>query len=300
MAGVAPRRGVAALGRARHTLRKGWGGWTVFVKAKGFAKGLLRPEEHPTGRRVLEILLVSSAATWVGGYITFRNHEQDLSVATRNSAVAAVSDLSDLTSARRERAALVISSIRRGAPREEVEPRKLAYDEAYVNWNSKVPGELLRIRASLNLDYGSYFEDYIDGLTNTSRLKHIYPDQRDSQTIAASPGLLSIMDKCLTRAYDSYRLAKFADNRAAYAIIQGCQFNPMYNDLVICVSDVSRVLYDAVIGKLGDEEKAKSDGIIGVSCMPPEESVKWSALPAAPPGGAGQPVQAGATDALRR
>ena len=238
--------------------------------------------DNPVVRRGAGFFFGSVAVAWVGGLITIYNHEQDVAVATRNSAIAAVSDLSQLTSERRERAALVRSSIRRAAPKEEIESRKLAYDEAYVQWNSKIPGELLRIRASLGLEYRPNLQDYIDGLTNAARLEHQRSDQRDRQTVAAKPGILNIMDACLTSAYDAYRIAEFKSNEAAFAITQACQFIPLYNDLVVCMSDVSSVLYDAVTGKLNDAEQAEADTKIRASCTPSDAALKWSSDPPKP------------------
>jgi hypothetical protein len=99
----------------------------------------------------------------LGAYLTYRFNDQtqqhETERSTRNSALAAVSDLSDLVNERRERANLVVSSIRRGAPEIEANARKVAYDEAYIRWNAKVPGDLLRIRAGLGFLYKSSYEN---------------------------------------------------------------------------------------------------------------------------------------------
>ena len=240
--------------------------------------------------RTLEFLLASGLVAWVANYITLRNHEQDMAATTRNNAISAVSDISDLTSERRERAALVVSSIRRSAPKEEIEARKIAYDEAYVRWNSKVPGDLLRIRASLNLDSGSYFQDYVDGLTDASKLAHSHARERDRVAVASIPGLLALMDACLTRAYDAYRSTGYKDSTSAYDITQQCHFMPLYNDLISCFTDVSQALYDAVSDKLRMREPAQVDAIIGASCMPPAAALKWLAAPASSASPSPQPI----------
>ena len=233
---------------------------------------------HPAATRIIEFLLAGGVVAVASILVTYINHQQDMTIATRNAAVAAVSQLSDLTSERRERAALVVSSIRRGGPEKETEDRKVAYDEAYVKWNSLVPGKLLEIRARLGLDYGSFFQDYVDGLTDTERLQHVIPDKRDKPAVSASPGLLNIMDSCVTQAYDAYRLTDFKDNRLARYIVDQCSFFPTYNDLVICVSNISRALYDAVIGNALAPSSAQADETVA-SCTPPEAAVRWSRSP---------------------
>ncbi len=245
-----------------------------------------KPRMPPGARRLLEYLFAGGMVAIAGTYITYSNHREDLAATTRNSAVAAVSQLSDLTSERRERAAMVISSIRRGSPNKETEDRKTAYDDAYVKWNSLVPGKLLEIRAKLNLSYGSYFQDYVDGLTDTERLRHVTLDTKDKETISVSPGLLNIMDRCVTQAFDAYRATEFKDNKLAMYIVDQCRFYPLYNDLVSCVSNISRVLYDAVLDHVLTPSDLNSSETVE-SCTPPEPALKWSKAPpmkAIPPG----------------
>ena len=109
----------------------------------------------------------------LGGYLTwwlnYRDHLQDLETSIRNSAITAVSDISELANERRTRGKLVVSAILRGAPETEVVARKTAYDEAYIRWDAKVPGDLLRIRSGLHWSRSRY-EKYIDGLANANIL----------------------------------------------------------------------------------------------------------------------------------
>jgi hypothetical protein len=261
----------------------------MLAKGRNIARRILR-------QRTVEFVLASGLVAWVANYITLRNHQQDMAATTQNNAISAVSDIAELTNERRERAALVVSSIRRSAPKEETDARKTAYDEAYVRWNSKVPGDLLRIRASLNLTYESYFLDYVDGLTDAGKLAHSHASQRDRVAVASIPGFLALMDACLTRAYDTYRSTNYKDNAAAYDITQQCQFMPLYNDLVSCFTDVSRALYDAVGDKLGTREKVQADTVIAASCMPPAASLKWFATPAGSANSTARPVQRTVSD----
>jgi hypothetical protein len=127
-------------------------------------------------RNPLVVTLVGFLCTGIlGAFLTWwlnsRSHVQDIETSIRDNAIAAVSDISDLVNERRERGMLVVSAIRRGAPETEVVARKTAYDEAYIRWNAKVPGDLLRIRAGFQWSRSRY-EKYIDGLTNTNILLH--------------------------------------------------------------------------------------------------------------------------------
>lgn len=224
----------------------------------------------PTGatkRRVpdslVNFLLTGILASLFAWWLNARSHDQDLELATQTAAVAAVSDVSDLVNERRERAALVVSAIRRGAPESEVTARKLAYDEAYVRWNAKVPGDLLRIRAGLNLPYRSDYERYVDGLTNANVLLLGRP-------VAGRPGLLAIMDSCLTGAFDAYRADGFTATPRSAGIITACRFPVLYTQVVDCFSKISESIY-AVINRVDRKGGADvSDQDIVQACVPQE------------------------------
>ena len=214
-------------------------------------------------RHPLFLALVGFALTGIlGGYLTYwfnnQNKEHEIEASTRNNALTAVSDLSDLVNERRERAVLVVSSIRRGAPEVEINARKLAYDEAYVRWNAKVPGDLLRIRAGLGLSYRSSYERYIDGLTNFNIMLYGTDATKllHGQLIASNPGLLSIMDACLTQAFDAYRLNSFNISPVILNIVADCKFYKVYSQAISCFSTISESLYSAV------------DSIKGISAIP--------------------------------
>src|SRR3978361_434616 len=107
------------------------------------------PELEPTSHWARDLLvhplfvaLVGFVLTGIlGSYLTARfsdqAHERDVELSTRSFALAAISDISDLTKQRRERAVPVASSINRGASAVEEDARKLAYDEAFVRWNAR-------------------------------------------------------------------------------------------------------------------------------------------------------------------
>jgi hypothetical protein len=211
----------------------------------------------------------------LGAYLTYRFNDQtqqhEIERSTRNNALAAVSDLSDLVNERRERAILVVSSIRRGAPEVEINARKLAYDEAYIRWNAKVPGDLLRIRAGLCLLYRSSYERYIDGMTNFNiMLKGTDPlTLLHGQQISPNPGLLSIMDACLTQAFDAYRLNSFKISADVSKIISDCKLSKVYSQSISCFSAIAESLYSAVNSVKGISVITISDDQVVDACRPP-------------------------------
>lgn len=165
---------------------------------------------HPLVVTLFGFFCTGILGTYLTWWLAYRSHLDDTEASIRNSAVAAVSDISDLVNERRTRGELVISAVRRGAPESEVVARKVAYDEAYVRWNTKVPGDLLRVRAMFHWSR-SRFERYIDGLTNANVLLHGIDAGvlLHRQQLAPNHGLFSIMDACITRAFDSYRVNSF-------------------------------------------------------------------------------------------
>lgn len=191
-----------------------------FIKAHAFMRGLVY------------LVFGAGALAILSNGITIINHRQDLAIETRNDAVAAVSDISDLTDERRERGALVVSSIKRLSPAAEVDERKTAYEDADVMWNAKVPADLLRIRGTLNPKYGTEFQNYVDGLTDASKFESdTLPKTADYVPfISKNPtaGLLTVTDACITDGYDQYRADGYKDNKAALAIINGCKYYQMY------------------------------------------------------------------------
>ena len=227
-------------------------------------------------RHPLFLALVGFVFTGIlGGYLSYwfndQNQKHEIEATTRISALAAVSDLSDLVNERRERAVLVISSIRRGAPESEINARKLAYDEAYIRWNAKVPGDLLRIRAGLGLSYKSSYEKYIDGLANfnimlygTDQIKLL-----NGQQISPNPGLISIMDACLTQAFHAYRMNSFKTSPEILNIVADCKFYKIYSQFIRCFSTIAESLYSAVNNIKGVPSIPIADDKVVEACRPP-------------------------------
>ena len=224
---------------------------------------------HPLFLAVIGFLLTGI----LGGSLTYwfnsQTQKHEIQNSTRNNALAAVGDLSEVVNERRERAALVISSIRRGAPEEEIDARKREYDEAYVRWNAKVLGDLLRIRAGLGLSYKSSDEKYIDSLTNFDSL---ISGNEANKSPAGQRGLLSLMDTCLTKAFDKYRLNSFKVSPEVSGIIVDCKFDRLYSQTISCFATIVESLYGAVDRIAGVSLIPISDEQVVDACRPPSSA----------------------------
>ena len=101
--------------------------------------------------------------------------------ATQQGRRKAVEALANLIYERRTRAGMVVSSMRRNAPIDEVQLRKRAYDEAYVEWNKNVLLNLFVIReVAGEMKFAKLEKSFEDGL------------------VAA----MADVDRCLTKGYD--------------------------------------------------------------------------------------------------
>ena len=229
---------------------------------------------HPLFLTLTGFVLTGILGTTLTWWLNLRSHQQDVQSSIRDAAIASVSDISDLVNERRERGALVISAIRRAAPEGETSARKLAYDEAYVRWNAKIPADILRMRAGLRVAGRLNSERYIDGLTNIAIMQ---PGITAESLLRGPPpaskqGLFSIMDACLTRAYDAYRANGFTPSDQITGVIASCRFPELYSQSVACFSIVGEALYSAVntIGDTGLTKAAPiTDDQVLTACTPP-------------------------------
>ena len=225
------------------------------------------PAKRFSALEVLRFLLTATLGAVLTGLFTLLTHNEDTRATTRNNAIAAVTEISDLISERRERAVLVASAIRRNAPESQVALRKSAYDEAYIKWNTKVPGDILRMRAGLPESYRCNYQRYIDGMTNASilALADTCSSLMHPENFLATPGILSILDACVTRAADTYT-SKI--DMEAIATIQKCAFFRNYNTAISCFASVSEVLYDGVAEiQVAANDRISEEDVIN-SCLP--------------------------------
>jgi hypothetical protein len=216
-------------------------------------------------------ILGGSLTWWLNGNDHLRDRENSM----RDSAIAAVTDISELVSERRVRGRLVISAIKRKAPESEVTARKLAYDEAVVRWNVKMPGDLLHMRAGFQwskMRSSGYrdssrlhYEKYIDTLINADMLSHLNDFEDPKMT---KPGLFKVLDECLTKAFDEYRAASFAKNDLSTSTLLACKYDEVHIQSIVCFGKIAEELYKSA-NEIGEISVQSSDEPIIRACTPP-------------------------------
>lgn len=128
-----------------------------------------------------------------------------------------IEHIASLFYARRTRAGMVVSSLRRNADLQEVRDRKRAYDEAYVDWNTNIRRNLFVIREVM-------------GASQLSNLEQVFED-----TLVAA---LADMDRCLTQAYD-LRVA----GQSPLPPLQACRMPETYQYALDCGAAFTNELY---------------------------------------------------------
>jgi hypothetical protein len=137
--------------------------------------------------------------------------------ATQQSRQKSVETLAHMIYDRRTRAGMVVSSIRRNAPLDEVQFRKRAYDEAYVDWNKNVLLNLFVIRE-------------VGGELKFAALEQMFEDDL--------VGAMADVDRCLTKAYDR-KLA----GQEAISLLDECQMGMLHQFVLDCGSTFTDELY---------------------------------------------------------
>jgi hypothetical protein len=137
--------------------------------------------------------------------------------ATQQTRRKSVEVLANLIYERRTRAGMVVSSMRRNASLEEIQYRKRAYDEAYVDWNKNILLNLFVIRE-------------VSGDLKFSGLEKSFEDD-----LVAS---MADIDRCLTKAYDR----KLAGDDVA-PILDACRMPQMHQFVLDCGATFTDELY---------------------------------------------------------
>ena len=176
--------------------------------------GLLRAARL-TRRQLIGFALVSAAingivTATVGAWLTqtYAMHH------TRRQSVEAIGNL---FYARRTRAGMVASSLRRNAGLEEVLHRKRAYYEAYVDWNTNIRKNLFVIREVM-------------GQKDFAKLEQRFEDD----LVAA----LADIDRCITKAYDE-RVA----GRDPVPVLTACRMADVYQFALDCGATYTNELF---------------------------------------------------------
>jgi hypothetical protein len=195
-------------------------------------------------------LITPLAVVYIGYLITNATHNAD----TRNAeqvqsreAIQArqvgVIALSQFIYERRVRAELLASSLKRNAvnlttdAKEEMIERKRKYDEAYANWNTNAQANLFRVRATLQANTYTYFEDIFE-----KRLIGSY---------------FNPLDACLTNAYDV--AIKNGDPRPT---LDACNTRDLLQKVLDCGYAITNDLYGAssiLSGDAASDVKIRDD-----------------------------------------
>jgi hypothetical protein len=213
------------------------------------ARGLLR-YARLTRRQLISFAVLStilngavtaSVGTWLAR--TYSAHE-----ARRQS----VEGIANLMYGRRTRAGMVASALRRNADVEEVRFRKRAYDEAYVEWNTRIWHSIFGIREAA-------------GQVDLTKLEEEFQDK----LVAA----MADVDRCLTAAYDK-RLA----NQDPKPVLDDCRISGLQQFVLDCGSTFTDELFKLTSLTFSPfasrlEERTAAEEKVRASCTRPPESL---------------------------
>lgn len=182
--------------------------------------------------------------------------------ATQQTRRKSVETLANLIYERRTRAGMVVSSMRRNAPPDEIQFRKRAYDEAYVDWNKNILLNLFAIRE-------------VGGDLKFTALEKSFED--DLVAIMAD------IDRCLTKAYDR----KLAGEDVTQ-ILDGCRMAQMHQFVLDCGATFTDELYKLTrlsfspFSNARTERKRLAEINIKANCTrPPEPPAQQAPAPPA-------------------
>jgi hypothetical protein len=181
--------------------------------------------------------------------------------ATQQSRRKSVESLANLIYDRRTRAGMVVSSMRRNAPPDEIQFRKRAYDEAYVDWNKNILLNLFVIRE-------------VGGDMKFTVLEKSFEDD-----LVAT---MADIDRCLTKAYDR----KIAGEDVV-PILDACRMAQMHQFVLDCGATFTDELYKLTrltflpFSNAKAERKRLAEVNIKANCTRPAEPAAQQ--PPAPP-----------------
>ena len=184
-----------------------------------------------------------------------------------------VENIGNLFYARRTRAGMVASSLRRNAALDEVVHRKQAYDEAYVDWNTNIRKNLFVIRDVM-------------GQANFSKLEQSFEDDL--------VGALSDIDRCLTKAFDE-RIA----GRDPVVVLNACKMAEVYQFALDCGASYTNELFK--LSRLSflpfatrEQDRIDAEARIKKGCTRPVSATPASAPAPSQPDAAPPPAAASA------
>jgi hypothetical protein len=165
-----------------------------------------------------QLIVFAPASAVLNGIVTaFVGTWLAQTYATQQSRRKSVESLAHLIYERRTRAGMVVSSMRRNAPLDEVQFRKRAYDEAYVDWNKNILLNLFAIRE-------------VGGDMKFAGLEKSFEDE-----LVAS---MADVDRCLTKAYDR-KLA----GEDVVPMLEACRMAQLHQFILDCGATFTDELY---------------------------------------------------------
>ena len=192
--------------------------------------------------------------------ITFLINENLRRIDAENGREAAVIDLSEVIYARRVRAELLASGLRRhnADPTDrslvELIERKTAYDEAYVDWNKRSQSNLLVMRGILDSKIYTALEAVVEF--------HLFGE------------VFQPLDSCLTAAYD-----EAVRGRDVSQTLEGCGVKGLLSFTLICGYAITDELYAAASSAIADRESSMfQSGEIAASCGVPASTPRFQGI----------------------
>lgn len=181
-------------------------------------------------------LVTAAVGTWLAqSYASYQRKNE------------AVQRIADLVYERRIRARMAAVAIRRRAEPDEIRHRKRAYDEAFVNWNTKVQQNIFRIRD-------------VSGEAGVTRLETQFQD-------LLVPALAEI-DRCLTKAYD----VDIKGGGDPVGILTACRMDELHQFVLDCgatfTNELDRLMRLSLVSFLGpgDENRNRATARIDKYC----------------------------------
>jgi hypothetical protein len=232
-----------------------------------YGMGLLR-SARLTRRQLITFALVSAVLN--GGVTACVGTWLAQTYATQQSRRKSVETLAHLIYDRRTRAGMVVSSMRRNAPLDEIQYRKRAYDEAYVDWNKNILLNLFAIRE-------------VAGDLKFTTLVKAFEDK-----LVAS---MADVDRCLTQAYDH----KLKGEDVA-PLLEACRMEKMHQFVLDCGATFTDELYKLTritfypFSHALEERKHLAEVNIKANCTRPPDEPPLTGTVTAPPAAPATPT----------
>src|SRR5205823_174719 len=128
--------------------------------------------------------------------------------------------------------------------------------DVYVRWNTKAQSISLRIREIFKKQAETDYEIYLNALTHQTALNPATEENKGQDK-----GLLTLIDACVTNAFDVYRRDKFETTVNATKLLDKCNMDGLNSQTIICSNILADSLF-LVVNTLDDpklEDKIRKD-----------------------------------------